>query len=143
MTTDANKAVVRRFFEDAFNRADMSSADQLIADSAVDHDLLIYHQPGSGKDGIKEGIRMLHIAFPDHNAEIEELLAEDDRVMVRLTMTGTNTGPYRGLPQPTGKHGEMRAIFVFHIAGGRIVDIRGVADRMHLLTQLGVLPDIG
>ncbi|MGH2588272.1 MAG: ester cyclase [Dehalococcoidia bacterium] len=143
MSIEENKAVVRRFIEQALNQADMAVADQVLAETAVDRDLLIYHQPGTGPAGIKEGIQLLHVAFPDLNAEIEELLAEEDRVVARLTISGTNTGPYRGLPQPTGKHGDMRAIFIFRVDDGRIAEIRGVADRMHLLTQLGILPDIG
>jgi steroid delta-isomerase-like uncharacterized protein len=143
MSIEENKAVVRRFIDEVYNRADMAAADQVLAESAVDHDLLIWHQTGTGPAGIKEGIQMLHVGFPDLHAEIEELLGEDDRVVARMTMTGTNTGPYRGLPQPTGKHGDMRAIFIFRVADGRIAEIRGVADWMHMLTQLGVLPDIG
>jgi steroid delta-isomerase-like uncharacterized protein len=143
MSTEENKTIVRRFIEQALNQADMAVADQVLAETAVDHDLLIYHQPGTGTAGIKECIQLLPIAFTVLHAEIEELLAEDDRVVARLTISGTNTGPYRGLPQPTGKHGDMRAIFIFRVADGRIAEIRGVADRMHLLTQLGVLPDIG
>lgn len=143
MSLVANKEVVRRFLLEALAGGDLLAADALLADSVRSENALIYHQPGSGKEGISEAIRLLHVGFPDLTIRVEEMMAEDDRVMARLTIAGTNTGPYRGLPEPTGKSGDMRAIFVFRLVGGRIAEIRGVADRMHFLTQLGILPDIG
>lgn len=143
MTLVENKAVVRRFLEEAFVGGDLQVADEVLAENVVNVDPIIYHQPGTGKEGIKEGIRLIHQAFPDINAEIRELLAEDDQVMAQFVLSGTNTGLYRGLPQPTGKHGSMRTILVFRVVDGQIAEISGVADRMEFLTQLGILPDIG
>jgi steroid delta-isomerase-like uncharacterized protein len=143
MSIEENKALVRRFIEQVFIGGDMAVADELLAETVVNEDPLIYHQPGSGKDGIKAGIQLIHQGFPDISAQIEELLAEDDRVMVRFILEGTNTGLYRGLSQPTGKHGSMRTILIFHLTNGQIDQIGGVADRMEFLTQLGILPDIG
>jgi steroid delta-isomerase-like uncharacterized protein len=138
-----NKAVVRRFLEDVLVGGNMQVADEVLAEDVVNVDPLIYHQPGAGKEGIKAGIRLIHQAFPDISIQMGAMLAEDDRVMAQFVLSGTNTGPYRGLPQPTGKHGSMRTIFVFRIATGQIAEISGVADRMEFLTQLGILPDIG
>ncbi len=143
MTLDENKAIARRFLEEVLVGGDLQVADEVLAKNVVNVDPLIYHQPGTGKEGIKEGIRLIHQAFPDINAEIRELLAEDDRVMAQFVLSGTNTGLYRGLPQPTGKHGSMRTIFVFRVVDGQIAEISGVADRMEFLTQLGILPNIG
>jgi steroid delta-isomerase-like uncharacterized protein len=143
MTLDENKAIARRFLEEVLVGGDLQVADEVLAKNVVNVDPLIYHQPGTGKEGIKEGIRLIHQAFPDINAEIRELLAEDDRVMAQFVLSGTNTGLYRGLPQPTGKHGSMRTIFVFRVVDGQIAEISGVADRMEFLTQLGILPDVG
>jgi steroid delta-isomerase-like uncharacterized protein len=143
VSISGNKTVVRRFLEEAFIGGDLEVADELLTETVVDENPLIYHQPGSGKAGVKAGIQLIHQGFPDLSGEIDELLAEDDRVMARFTVQGTNTGPYRGLPQPTGKHGDMRAIFHFRVIDGRIDEIGGVADRMHLLTQLGIVPDVG
>jgi predicted ester cyclase len=64
-------------------------------------------------------------------------------VIARFILAGTDTGPYRGLPQPTGKQASMRTILIFRVVDGRIDRIGGVADRMEFLTQLGILPDIG
>jgi steroid delta-isomerase-like uncharacterized protein len=138
-----NKDIVRHFLEDVLVGGNMQVADEVLAEDVVNVDPLIYHQPGAGKEGIKEGIRLIHEAFPDISIDLKELLAEDDRVMAQFVLSGTNTGPYRGLAQPTGKHGSMRTIFVFRLRDGTIAEISGVADRMEFLTQLGILPDIG
>jgi ketosteroid isomerase-like protein len=64
-------------------------------------------------------------------------------VVVRFTLSGTNTGDYRGLPAPTQQHFGSEAIAILRVAAGRVVEIRGTADRLGMLTQLGILPDIG
>jgi predicted ester cyclase len=96
-----------------------------------------------GPGGVEEGVRMLLRGFPDLQVTVEELLAEGDRVVARLTMAGTNTGDYRGLPAPTQQHFNSEAIAILRVADGRVAEIRGTADRLGMLTQLGILPDIG
>jgi predicted ester cyclase len=86
---------------------------------------------------------MLLEGFPDLHLSTEELIAEGDQVVARFTLSGTNTGDYRGLPAPTQQHFESEAIAILRVAAGRVVEIRGTADRLGMLTQLGILPDIG
>jgi ketosteroid isomerase-like protein len=57
--------------------------------------------------------------------------------------SGTNTGDYRGLPAPTRQPFQSDAIAILRIADGKVAEIRGTADRLGMLTQLGILPDIG
>ena len=64
-------------------------------------------------------------------------------MVARFTMSGTNTGDYRGLPAPTQQHFESEAIAILRIADGRVTELQGTADRLAMLTQLGILPDIG
>jgi predicted ester cyclase len=108
----------------------------------VDHNAVIFMQP-EGPGGAEEGIRMLLQGFPDLHIVVEELVAEDNRVVARLAMSGTNTGDYRGLPTPTRQQLESEAIAIVRIADGKVAEIRGTADRLGMLTQLGILPDIG
>jgi predicted ester cyclase len=82
-------------------------------------------------------------AFPDFRAEVEGLLADGDAVVAHLQLSGTNTGEYRGLPEPTGQAAQWEAVGIFRLVDGKIAEIRGVADRMGMLTQLGILPAIG
>ncbi|HWJ53619.1 MAG TPA: ester cyclase, partial [Propionibacteriaceae bacterium] len=96
-----------------------------------------------GPGGVEEGVRMLLSGFPDLQLTTPELLAEGDRVVARFTMSDTNTGDYRGLPAPTGQHFESEAIAILRIADGRVAELRSTADRLGMLTQLGILPDLG
>ena len=86
---------------------------------------------------------MLLQGFPDLHLTTQELLAEGDQVVARFTMSGTNTGDYRGLPAPTQQRFQSEAITIMRLADGRVAEIRGTADRLGMLTQLGILPDIG
>jgi steroid delta-isomerase-like uncharacterized protein len=141
MSLEQNKAVVQRFF-DAINNGTLDELPELVAPDVVDHNAVIFMQP-EGPGGVTEGIRMLLQGFPDLHLTIQELLAEGDQVVARFTMSGTNTGDYRGLPAPTQQHFESEAIAILRIADGRVAEVRGTADRLGMLTQLGILPDIG
>jgi predicted ester cyclase len=141
MALEENKAVVRRLF-DAINGGRLDELAQVVAPDVVDHNAVIFMQP-EGSGGVEEGIRMLLQGFPDLRLTTQELLAEGDQVVARFTMSGTNTGDYRGLPAPTQQHFESEAIAILRIADGRVTELRGTADRLGMLTQLGILPDIG
>lgn len=78
-------------------------------------------------------------AFPDLRVEIEDVIAEGDRVACRNTVTGTHRGEYRGLA-PTGRTVTYSEMFVVRFTGGRIAEIWGVVDLYSQLRQLGALP---
>ena len=141
MGLEENKAVVQRLF-DAINNGNLDELPQVVASDVVDHNAVIFMQP-EGPGGAREGIGMLLQGFPDLRLTTEDLIAEGDRVAARFTVSGTNTGDYRGLPAPTQQHFESEAIAILRIADGRVAEIRGTADRLGMLTQLGILPDIG
>jgi ketosteroid isomerase-like protein len=141
MGVQEHKAVVQRLF-DAINNGNLDELPQVVAPDVVDHNAVIFMQP-EGPGGVREGIRMLLEGFPDLHLSTEQLIAEGDQVVVRFTMSGTNTGDYRGLPAPTQQHFETEAIAIMRVAAGRVAAIRGTADRLGMLTQLGILPDIG
>ena len=90
-----------------------------------------------------EGIRMLLIAFPDLSAVVERLVGEEDYVVAKVWMAGTNTGPYPRVPEPTERHTEWGSMVMFRIEDGKIAELWGISDRMGMLTHLGILPDIG
>jgi predicted ester cyclase len=141
MGLEENKAVVQRLF-DAINNGNLDELPQVVASDVVDHNAVIFMQP-EGPGGAREGIGMLLQGFPDLRLTTEDLIAEGDRVAARFTVSATNTGDYRGLPAPTQQHFESEAIAILRIADGRVAEIRGTADRLGMLTQLGILPDIG
>jgi predicted ester cyclase len=86
---------------------------------------------------------MLFNAFPDFNVSIDQVIGKGEWVAARLSISGTNTGLYRGLPEPTHRSANWEAIGFVRLADGKIAEIYGTADRMGMLTQLGILPDIG
>jgi predicted ester cyclase len=138
---EENRAVAQRLF-DAINNASLDELPQVVTGEVVDHNAVIFMQP-EGPGGVEEGIRMLLQAFPDLHLTTQELLAEGDKVVARFTMSGTNTGDYRGLPAPTQQYFESEAIAILRIADGRVAELWGTADRLGMLTQLGILPDLG
>src|SRR5918996_4876279 len=116
MNLDANKELVRRLYEVAFNEDDLDLVDELVAPDIVTHDPIILDAP-TGPDSIRGGIEMIRKAFPDFQVEIVDLVAEDDRVAAFLTMSGTNEGDYRR-GGATGKRGTMRAFFIWRVEDG-------------------------
>jgi steroid delta-isomerase-like uncharacterized protein len=135
-----NSTVVRRLFDEVVNAHDVSSLDSLVAPDVVDHQQVIFAE---ADQGVGAGLQMLFDGFPDFRGELEQVVADGDQVAARFHLSGTNTGEYRGLPAPTGRHAEWDAMAVFRLEDGRIAEVWGVADRMGMLTQLGILPDLG
>lgn len=119
MTLDANKALVRRLFEEVFPAVDTTVLRDLVDAEIIDHDPM----PGqpAGVDGIDYVMSTLHTAQPDLRFVVDDLVAEADRVAVRWTMRGTNTGSMLGQP-PTGQPVQQTAVVIFRIANSKIVE---------------------
>jgi steroid delta-isomerase-like uncharacterized protein len=137
-TIDANKALVRRLYEEGFNQGNLDVVDELVAPDVVTHDPIILDAP-TGPDSIRGGIEMIRKAFPDFHVEVLDLVAEGDRVASFLLMSGTNTGDYRR-GGATHRKATMRAFFLWRVADGRLVESWGMADRLQFLQQLGIVP---
>jgi steroid delta-isomerase-like uncharacterized protein len=139
MSTDANKAIVVQLYEEVFNKGDLNLADKLVAPNAVDHEP--QRSPGApgGPQGLKALVTMLRNAFPDDHYMIDDLIAEGDKVVARLTHSGTHLGAFWGLP-PTGKHISTTSIHIFRFADGQLVEHWASRDDMSLMQQLGVIP---
>ena len=139
MSTEDNKALFRSWCE-VISQNRLDRAEEIIAPDEVDHAL----PPGipSGLEGLKQVFTLLHTAFPDLQIEIEDLIAEGDKVVGRVTARGTHQGEFMGIP-PTGKPVSFNAIDVVRIAGGKIVERWSQADNLALLQQLGAVPAPG
>jgi steroid delta-isomerase-like uncharacterized protein len=118
-TLDDNKALIRRVFEEVIPAGDGASLRDLMTPDFLDHDPLPGQPPGA--DGGAYVVSTMHTAHPDLRFTIDDLVADDDRVTIRWTLRGTNTGPMLGRP-PTGRPVELAAIVIFRIANGRIAE---------------------
>jgi steroid delta-isomerase-like uncharacterized protein len=120
------------------NAGDIAGFGDLLADDFVEH------QGAPGFPDTKEGtlafFRALLDSFPDLHMEVEDLIADGDKTVARVTTTGTHRGDFMGIP-PTGSSAGMQLIDIMRFDGaGRVCEHWGVADMLTLLQQLGVVP---
>ena len=137
MSTEENKAIIRRMTEEFYNQGNVESADQFFADSYVHHDPASPHV--RDRDGLKAALRAFLTGCPDLHITIDQLLAEGDMVTKRWTYHATQSGDLSGLP-PTGKHITMSGLELFRLERGTIVECWLAYDNLSLLQQLGVIP---
>jgi steroid delta-isomerase-like uncharacterized protein len=140
---EPNKKIVRRLFEEGFNRGDLAVLDAIVGPDF----------PGphgrSGPAALGAVYATLHTAFPDLRYEIDDITAADDKVAVRWHWTGTHRGPYRGfvggdaVVAPTGKSVVNPGIGVFQLRDGKIVRAWLQTDQLGFLQGIGVVPENG
>jgi predicted ester cyclase len=137
MSTETNKAVSRRFYEEVINQKQLAVADEVADDNFVGHDFPPGLPPGPA--GLKIFISVFHAAFPDGHLTIDQTIAEGDIVTTRLTFHGTHTGEFQGIA-PTGKKVTVPALDMARFVNGKIVEHWGGPNQLSLLQQLGVIP---
>jgi steroid delta-isomerase-like uncharacterized protein len=116
-TLEANKALIRRVFEEVIPAGEPAAMRALVATDFLDHDPLPGQPPGG--EGAEYVVSTMHGAHPDLRFTIDDLVAEGDRVTIRWTLHGTSTGPLFGRP-PSGQPVELAAIVIFRVADGKI-----------------------
>jgi len=138
MSIEQNKALVRQLIEEILNRGNISLVDELFAPDFVEREEL---PPGMPRDreGFAMLIPMMFNAFPDFKATIEDMIAEGDKVVLRMTWRGTQKGEWMGMP-PSGKSMSIGVIDIFRIVGGKFVEHWGLTDSMAMMQQLGAMP---
>jgi steroid delta-isomerase-like uncharacterized protein len=136
-----NKAIVRRLYEEVWNKRRVELVDELMSPSHAMHD---NHLPdsGVGPEAYKRNVARFVTSFPDLRFNVEDMLAENDKVAVGWTISGTHKGEFRGI-SPTGKKVSIEGITIHHIADGKIMDSYANADYLGLMQQLGVAPAFG
>ncbi|MBI1880231.1 MAG: ester cyclase [Chloroflexi bacterium] len=136
MSTESNKAVVQRFRE-ALDAGDLEGAMAVFAPDAVVH-MSSAPEPLS-MEGFKQMGQLLLSAFTGSTSTVEDMIAEGDKVVSRLTFRGTHTGDLMGIP-PTGKSVAMSEIIIDRLADGQIVESWRLFDQMGMMQQLGLIP---
>ena len=138
MSADDNKALVRRFIEDAWNKHNPAVVDEIYGANFVDRSP---DTPGIAhtRDGLKQFIGVYLRGFPDGNITIDDQLVEGDKVVTRWTGRGTQTGEFMEMP-PSGKTVAVPGVQIDRVSGGRIVESWTYFDQLGMLQQLGAIP---
>jgi C-1 hydroxylase len=135
MSTEDNKELVRRYIE-TWNRGDLQGMAEFWSPDMV-------HHTRSGSHGFESVISIVSnfmTAFPDLKFEIEDLVADGDRVASRMTASGTHTGDYMGVPA-TGRQVSCAVLGFARVLNGKLVEHWGVTDELHLMEQIGLVPE--
>jgi steroid delta-isomerase-like uncharacterized protein len=138
MSTEANKAIVRRLFDDVWNAGRTDSIAELYAEDYV-ADYRPYAPLRRGRDGIRDMVQRAWATYPDYHEELIEMIAEGDKVVARFLITGTQSGALGPIP-PSGKKVSFEEIVVLTLRDGKVVHQRGIVDNLNLLRQLGLVP---
>ena len=134
MSIEENKAIVLRWFAE-LDRGNLDIVDELIADNYVDHNPALPNLP-PGREGVRRYVSILKAAFPDAAHTIEDVIAEGDKVMTRVTARGTFLGECIGY-RPNGKVIEISGFAVHRLEHGRLIEHWAHADIAGFMHQIG------
>jgi steroid delta-isomerase-like uncharacterized protein len=135
MTVEHNKALIRRFYEEVWNKGNLDAAEEVFAADYVRHDL----RPGNplaGPAGQKKIAADFRAAFPDLHMTIDLMVAEGDFVVSRWTTEGAHTGAWGDVP-PTGKRARFSGVNIFRLEHGKVVELWNHRDDLGVMQQLG------
>jgi len=141
MSIETNKEIVRRFVDELWNQRKLELADELFDRDCVTHQLRIGADPAGaprGPEVMKHHLSEWLASFPDIKFSIEQMLAEDDRVMTQVVARGTHKGVWLGIP-PTEKAITILMFVVHRIANGLIVEDWVLIDALGVFQQLGIV----
>ena len=132
-TAAANKELVRRFYREVYHNWDMSMVSTVLSPRFRSHDW-----PEGGATGQLPFLAYyaeIRRALPDARYEVDDLIAEDDRVVVRWRLLGTHEGEFRGIPA-SGRAIALKGIAIYRVEEGKLVDRWVVTDLYGLLQEL-------
>jgi steroid delta-isomerase-like uncharacterized protein len=136
MSTETNKAIVRRYTEQVLSNQRHDLIDEFLVDTVELHGV----GPSIiGRPAVVEWYAMFAAAFPDWHTTIDDMVAEGDKVVVRITSNGTHHGEFQGLPA-TGKPYTQNAIVIYRLSNGKIVEAWVQTDILSMMQQLGLMP---
>jgi len=133
VTIEDNKALVRRFIDQIFVKGDVNAVDQLVTEDFVPH---TWPSTGDGRADLKSAIVRVSKGLADARFTIEDMVAEDDRVAVRVTATATQVGEFMGMPA-SGKSYSIGEIHIFRIRDGKVSEHWHQFDVPSMMRQLG------
>jgi steroid delta-isomerase-like uncharacterized protein len=147
MTPEENTVMFQRIWDELFNQRKLEVVDELFAPDFVNHVRVVQVREAPpppfppGPAHMKQLVTTLTTAFPDSHFTVEDIIATGDKVVGRITWSGTHKGDFLGIP-PTGKAFKVSHIQIFRFAGGKIVEHWAVRDDLGMLRQLGLIPPL-
>jgi predicted ester cyclase len=136
------KHIIKRFVEELWNDRRLEVADQIFSEYCITHQLrsgALAEPAHRGPQAMKEHISGWLMSFPDLRFNIQQIIAERDRVVSQLVMEGTHQGTWMGI-SPTGKRLHIRMITIHRIANSKIAEDWVLVESLGLFQQLGVVP---
>jgi|SRR5579859_433930 len=118
MSSEENKAIIRRVIAEIINQGKLDVIDELFAPDFVDRST---EEQAPGPEGVRQFVSAMRADFPDLAIRIDDLIAEGDKVVIRTTWQGTHQGGYAGVA-PTGRQIKRTMIQIFRLADGRLVE---------------------
>jgi predicted ester cyclase len=138
--TEINKAIVRRFYEEVFNQRNFDAIDQLLDDAYINHDPTSL--AASDRASMKQFSRRMAVAFPNHQYQIEDMVAEGDKVVVRCTLTARPNGYFPGCLEMRLQDTSIcqRQIHILRLQGGKLIEHWMLRDDLSMMQQLDIIP---
>ena len=133
MSAEENKSLIRRFFDKVWNQGKVELVEEFIAEGYVSHNYL--NIAVVGPEGIRRAVLAQRTAFPDLHTTIEDLIAEDDKVVVRGRDDFTHVGEFMGYPG-TGRKVTLTWIDIFRVKDGKLVEAWLETDSRLFMEQL-------
>jgi len=136
-TATANKELLRRFYSEVYVDWNMELVDEVVSPRFRSHDWP--DDLGSGPQAFRDYYSFFRSVIPDARYEVDDLIAEGDRVVVRWRMLGTHQGEFQGIA-PTGRTITMKGVAIYRVEEGKLVERWVVSDLHGVLEQIGVAP---
>jgi steroid delta-isomerase-like uncharacterized protein len=132
-TLTSNKAAVLRSEAELWSKGNLATADEVYSPDFVCH--FINGIEWKGVKGIKDAVASHRASFPDWNEHVDDIVAEGDRVAIRISSTGTQLGEFQGL-KATGRKIAIQEFHIFRLENGKIAEQWGMPDVQSLMSQL-------
>ena len=139
MAAEENEAMLRHWVEEFWNKGNVALLDERIPAEYIGH---FGQETLQGRDGFRQFSTRYRTGFPDIHFTLEDVIAQDDKVVWRYTARGTHSGELVGIP-PTGKSVTMTGIVISRFAGSKFVEDWGDYDLYGMMQQLGVVQPLG
>jgi len=140
VSVERNRSLIRRFYDELWNQWNLDAANEILAP-----DVRFRGSLGTtlvGVDAFKGYVEQVRAAFPDFQNRVDDLIADDDKIVTRMTWSGTHSGKLFGIPA-TGRRVTYVGAGIFHLLDAKIQEAWIVGDTQELWRTLGVIPESG